>query len=141
MKFLEVALKRVLEDLGIPYAGLKCSEGSCRATLDRSVPFSEVMEKVRENPKYGFNTRPHPWGVFLVLKKINCPEEQALVDISVDLRSSEGALVSVSATVMLAVVFGLSGENIVCSSLEALRQAAGEMKLRDTEERDYEALV
>lgn len=134
MRFMEGVLLDVLDSLGVQNKGFRMSSGRGQAPLVSKVPFVEVMGKLRADPKYGTKLSSHPWGAYLLFTNRNCPELRALVDLSVDLRSRNGDLVSAHCSVVFARVFRSSGEVVNCLSYEELMTVARETKYEDREE-------
>lgn len=134
MRFIKRKLSQVLEDLGVPFREVLLTPNGVKAVLEQKTPFSEVMEKLRANPKYGPRMSIHPWGVYLSFKNLNCPDQRALADICLDFRSKGGGLASVKGVLVFARVFTGSGEVINCLSLQDLNAAAKTSLYVDQEE-------
>jgi hypothetical protein len=134
VRFLRDKLLDVLEDLGIPHKGFILSAGVGQAPLTQRVPFLEVMDRLRADPRYGPKLSPHPWGAYLSFKNLNCPDQRALANVCLDFRARSGDLVSVKASLVFARVIRSSGEVITCLSLQALDTVSKTSLYEDQEE-------
>lgn len=134
MKFVEEMVDQLLLDLDLPNEGLMVVDEAVKARLTSRESFLDVMQRLQDNPKYGPKIHPHPWGVYLVFQNVNCQREQALVDVSIDLRSRSGYLASIRGVVFFAQVFSKMGGKTICLSYPEMDEAVRRIAYEDTEE-------